>query len=73
MKANQLETGYPLAPEGKRISADGNQDYHFANTTEGGFVIIKAQSLDQAADIARSAPIIENGGYILARTCGEAG
>ena len=71
MKAEQLETGYPLQSDGKRIDADGVRDHHFPYTTEGGFIVIKAESLDQASEIARSSPIINNGGYILARPCGE--
>jgi hypothetical protein len=70
MKAEHLEIGYPLESDGKRIDGDGNQAYHFPNTTEGGFIVIKAESLDQAAEIAQSSPIIKNGGYILARPCG---
>jgi hypothetical protein len=71
MEAKHLETGYPLMADGKRISADGVQDYHFPDTTEGGFIVINADSLEQAAELARKAPIIKNGGYILARPCGE--
>lgn len=71
MKADYLEVGYPLKSDGKRIDSDGTQAYHFPDTTEGGFIIIKAESLDQAAEIARSSPIIKNGGYILTRPCGE--
>jgi hypothetical protein len=69
--AKHLEVGYPLSSEGKRIDSNGAQNYHFPDTTEGGFIVINAESLDQAAEIARQAPIIKNGGYILARPCGE--
>jgi hypothetical protein len=71
MKAQLLEVGYPLESNGKRIDSGGPHDYHFPDTTEGGFIIIKAGSLNQAAEIARSSPIIKNGGYVLARPCGE--
>src|ERR1700730_1586585 len=71
VNAEHLEVGYPLMSNGKRINSDGTQDYHFPDTTEGGFIVIKAESLDQAAEIARKSPIIKNGGYILARPCGE--
>jgi hypothetical protein len=71
VKAERLEVGYPLESDGNRIDADGPHDYHFPDTTAGGFIIIKADSLDQAAEIAGSAPIIKNGGYVLARPCGE--
>ena len=71
VKAEHLEVGYPLESNGKRIDSDGRQDYYFPDTTEGGFIIIKAESLDQAAQISGSSPIIKNGGYILVRPCGE--
>ncbi len=71
VKAGNLETGYPLESEGKRIDADGSHDHHFPDTTAGGFIIIKAESLDLAAEIAQSSPIIKNGGHVLARPCGE--
>lgn len=73
VKAQQLELGYPLESEGKRIDADGARDHHFPDTTEGGFIVIRAESLDAAARIAQSSPIIKNGGYVLARPCGEIG
>jgi hypothetical protein len=71
VKSGNLETGYPLESDGKRIDADGIQAYHFPDTTEGGYVVIKAESSDQAAALMQSAPIIKNGGYILVRPCGE--
>jgi len=70
MKAGQLEMGYPLEAEGKRVDADGVQAYHFPDTTEGGFIVVKAESPEQAAEISEGAPIIKNGGYILVRPCG---
>jgi hypothetical protein len=56
MKTEHLEMGYPLESDGKRIDAVRTQAYHFPDTT---------------AEIAQSSPIIKNGGYILARPCGE--
>jgi hypothetical protein len=70
-KAKHLEAGYPLKADGKRIDPDGTRDYHFPDTTEGGFIIMNAESLDEAAEIAQSSPIIKNGGYILVRPCAE--
>jgi hypothetical protein len=71
VKTNHLEVGYPFEPDGKRVDSNGTRDYHFPDTTEGGFIIIKTESLEQAADIAQSSPIIKNGGYVLVRPCGE--
>ncbi len=71
VKAKHLEVGYPLESDGRRIDSDGTKAYHFPDTTEGGFIIIKAESLDQVSEIARLSPILKNGGYILVRPCGE--
>ena len=71
VKANQLEAGYPLESDGKKIDSEGTRDYHFPDTTEGGFIIIKAESLGEAAEIVRQAPILQNGGTIFVRPCGE--
>lgn len=73
VEAQQLELGYPLESEGKRIDSDGARDHHFPETTEGGFIVIRAESLGEAARIAQSSPILKNGGYVLARPCGEIG
>ena len=73
VNAKHLEAGYPLLSDGKRVDSDGIRDYHFPDTTEGGFIVINAASLDQAAEIARKSPVIKNGGYVLARPCGEMG
>jgi hypothetical protein len=70
-KAKRLDVGYPLEPDGKRIDQSGAEDYRFPDTTEGGFIIINAESLEDAAEIAAQAPIILNGGHILVRPCGE--
>jgi len=71
VKINKLEVGYPLESKGKRITSDKAEDYHFPDSTEGGFIIIKADSPDDATEIAKSSPILKNGGYILVRPCGE--
>jgi len=34
-------------------------------------MVLKAASLDEAAEIARSSPIVRNGGHILVRHCGK--
>lgn len=73
VKTRHLEVGYPLESDGKWIDSDGSRDYHFPDSTEGGFIVIKAESLDRAAEIARSSPIIKNEGYVLVRPCGEMG
>jgi len=53
VKTKHLEVGYPLQSDGKRIDSDGTQDYHFPDTTEGGFIVIQAESVNEAATIAQ--------------------
>jgi|SRR5579859_2485982 len=71
MKAKSLEIGYPLESDGKRIDQHGTTEYHFPDTTEGGFIVMQAESLEEASMIAKGSPIIKNGGYVLVRPCGE--
>jgi hypothetical protein len=71
VQTGRLENGYPLTAEGRKVSPAGIEEYVFAGDTAGGFVIIKAESSDEAAHIAESSPLIKNGGYVLVRLCGE--
>jgi hypothetical protein len=71
VKAKHLEVGYPLEADGMRVDSDGIEDYHFPDSTEGGFIIVKAESLEDAAEIAQGSPILKNEGYVLVRPCGE--
>src|SRR3981081_939132 len=60
MKAEHFESGYPLESEGKRIDSDGPHDHHFPNSSEGGFIVIREESLDQAAENQHTPPIVTN-------------
>src|SRR6266567_2095885 len=70
-QAGKFEDGYPLATEGRKVGADGIEAHDFTNESAGGFMVLRAASLDEAADIARSSPIVRNGGHILVRHCGK--
>jgi hypothetical protein len=70
-ESHKLEGGYPLESAGKRVSPAGAEDHDFSKDGAGGFIILKADSLDEAARIASSAPIIKNGGEIYVQPCGE--
>ncbi len=72
-KAEKLEGGYPLGSAGKKVSPAGIEDFDFSKEGAGGFVILQADSLDEAAGIASSSPIIMNGGKVNVQPCGEAG
>jgi hypothetical protein len=70
VKAGILQMGHPYEANGKKIDGSGIHDYQFPEDSAGGFIVIKAESADEAARIATSAPIIRNGGYVLVRPCG---
>ena len=70
-QAGKLENGYPLTQEGRKVGAKGIEAHDFANQSAGGFMVLKAASLDEATEIARSSPIVRNGGHILVRHCGK--
>jgi hypothetical protein len=62
--------GVPLEREGKQVAVGGViTDGPFAEGKEiiGGFSIIKAKDLTEAAKIAKGCPIFENGGTVEVR------
>jgi hypothetical protein len=66
-KSGNYEAGEPLEEEGRLLSEKNGSlvtDGPFAESKEavGGYFIIKAADLDEAAEIAKSCPIFENGG-----------
>ena len=69
--AGQLESGYPLESAGKNVNSAGVADHDFSKDGAGGFIILKANSLDEAAKIASTSPIIKNGGKVYVQPCGE--
>ena len=70
-KAGKLEGGYPLESKGKKVGPTGAEDHDFSKDGAGGFIIVNADSLDEAAAIASSSPIIKNGGDIFVQPCGD--
>ena len=67
-------SGEPLEKEGKIVSRSGNKnvitDGPFPETKElvGGYFIINANNLDEAAEIAKDCPGLELGGRVEVRT-----
>jgi hypothetical protein len=66
-----LVDGLPLASEGKRlvgksaVLTDG--PYAEGKEVVGGYLIVKAGSLDEATDLAKGCPIFENDGSVEIR------
>ena len=66
-KSGNYEAGEPLEEDGKVLSGKSGgfvTDGPFAESKEavGGYFIIKATDLNEAAEIAKGCPIFENGG-----------
>ena len=68
-QAGQLRGGAPLVPSGRLVAADGASDLELAVVDIGGFLVIEAESLGAAEDIAGRAPHIELGGSTIVREC----
>jgi hypothetical protein len=66
----QLVGGLPLVSGGAVVSAEGTTSEPVKSAAEGivgGYLIIKADSLQQAAEIAKACPHIDNEGNIEVR------
>lgn len=66
----QMVGGLPLVSGGTVVSADGRTFEPVKSASEGivgGYLIVKADSLEQAAEIAKSCPHIDNEGNIEVR------
>ena len=66
----QLAGGKPLTLNGKIVDTNGDvREGIYKNGTEivGGFLLIKAESLEAATEIARTCPVLEADGYIEVR------
>ncbi len=59
-----LDPGNPFTPEAKHVSAQGKIGNGPVKDLATGFTILKANSLDKAAKMAQSCPVISDGGEI---------
>ena len=62
-KQGKLEGGEPLESEGRMVKSGGNvvTDGPFAEGSEvvGGYLLVKANSYDEAAEMSKGCPIFE--------------
>ena len=72
-KKGAVEAGYPLDVKGVIIGEAGSEEHTFPDESAGGFLILQAQSLDEATAMLKDAPIVKNGGRIEVRLCGVMG
>lgn len=70
-KGNLKNPGEALDFEGKTVHADGSvTDGPYAELKEivGGFIIISAESIEQAVRLSNGCPALSNGGKVEIRT-----
>jgi hypothetical protein len=69
-KGHLKDRGHPLEPEGKLVSSGGKNitDGPYAEKDlVGGYSLIEAKDLAQAAELSKGCPILERGGLVEVR------
>jgi hypothetical protein len=59
-----IDPGNPIGPKAKSISSDGSVHDGAVGTAASGYSILKADSLDQAVELAKGCPVLESGAKI---------
>jgi hypothetical protein len=70
-KDGTLDGGLPLKWSGKVVSSDKVEDVELEEVDIGGYLVVNADSLEKATEIARGAPNVELGGSVIVRPCEE--
>jgi hypothetical protein len=69
-KGHMKDRGQPLEPEGKVVRGKGgvtDGPYPESKDLVGGYTLIEANDLTQAAELARGCPILERDGLVEVR------
>ena len=68
-KGHLKSVGHPLEESGKVVRGKFSTDGPYAETKDliGGYSLIEASDLEEAAQIAATCPIFENGGLVEVR------
>ncbi len=59
-----VDPGNPVAPKAKSLSSDGSVHDGPVGTAASGYSILKADSLNQAVELAKGCPVLESGAKI---------
>ncbi len=59
-----VDPGNPIGPTAKSISSDGSVHDGAVGTAASGYSILKADSLNQAVELAKGCPVLESGAKI---------
>jgi len=68
-RSGKLRAGAPFADTGKIVQQDAVSDVQLDQVDIGGFLLIEADSVETAAQIAAGAPHIALGGSVIVRPC----
>ena len=66
-----VESGLPLEWSGKVVKKEAVTDLQLQQEDIGGYLLIRAESLDEAVEIAKQAPHMALGGTTIVRPCME--
>jgi hypothetical protein len=69
-KGHIVDRGQPLEPSGKTVGAGkvvSDGPFAEAKDVVGGYTLIKASDVSQAAEIAKGCPILDRGGRVEVR------
>lgn len=67
----QLVSGSPLEARGKVVQKDSAVDLQLQRMDIGGFMLVRAESLDEAIVLSQQAPHMALGGTTIVRPCLE--
>jgi hypothetical protein len=68
-RSGTLQAGAPFADTGKVVQQNTVSDVQLDQVDIGGFLLIEADSVEAAAQIAAGAPHIALGGSVIVRPC----
>ncbi|MGD0728547.1 MAG: YciI family protein [Candidatus Micrarchaeaceae archaeon] len=60
-------SGNRFKQEGRIVSSDNVEEIKFDNDTVGGYLIIETENYEQAVEVAKGCPILENNGSVEIR------
>jgi hypothetical protein len=67
-KGHLKDRGHPLEPGGKLVTSKNVTDGPYAEKDlVGGFSLVEAKDLDQAAELSKGCPVLERGGAVEVR------
>jgi hypothetical protein len=68
-RSGHLRAGAPFERTGKVVGRDGVTDLELKELDIGGYLVVDADSIDEAAELAAGAPHIALGGTTIVREC----